>query len=197
MVRAWCELDAATSSDALLMNIFCYPRVLAEARLPALLGISRGCEAQFGYRPELPLVVGRRGKALKDRSEIDMRLGPLLVEAKLTEADFQFAPLRLLERYPAFDEVFERDCLEVTARGVRSYQLLRGVLIARALDYGFCVIVDGRRPELAEAWFGVIRAVREVELRTRLRLLTWQEIAMTLPEPLRAFLAGKYGIESA
>jgi hypothetical protein len=195
-VREWHELDAATSSDALLMNIFCYPRVLADSRLPALLGVARGLEPVFGFRPELPLVTGRRGKPLKDRSEIDMQFGPLLVEAKLTETDFQYAPLRLLERYPAFDEVFDRDCLEISARGVRSYQLLRGVLIARSLGDYFCVIVDRRRPELTEAWFTVIRAVRDFELRTRLRLLTWQEIAATLPLQLRVFLATKYGIEA-
>ena len=144
----------------------------------------------------MPLTTGRRGKQLKERSEIDMSLGSLLVEAKLTEADFQFAPLRLLERYPAFDGVFDRDCLEITVRGVRSYQLLRGVLIAKALDRGFCVIVDRRRPELMEAWFAVIRAVRDFELRTRLRLLTWQEIAGTLPSSLQDFLEVKYGIEA-
>ena len=198
MVRAWNELDAATSSDALLMNIFCYPRVLAEARLPALLGVPRGSEAVFGVRPKLPLVSGKRGRPLKDRSEIDMQLGPLLVEAKLTEADFQFAPLPLLERYPAFSEVFDRNRLEITARGMRSYQLLRGVLIANCLrQCSFCVITDRRRPELMEEWFEVISAVRDFELRTRLRMLTWQEIAATLPIPLQMFLAAKYGIEAS
>jgi len=83
-IRAWCELDAATSSDALLMNIFCYPRVLATPRLPALLGVAMGLEPVFGYRPAIPLGVGRRNQPLRDRSEIDMRLGPLLIEAKLT-----------------------------------------------------------------------------------------------------------------
>jgi hypothetical protein len=103
--------------------------------------------------------------------------------------------LRLLERYPAFDEVFDREALELTARGVRSYQLLRGVLIAHGLvDSSFCVMLDRRRPELIEACFAVIRAVRDCRLRTRLRLFTWQEIAAELPQPLQQFLACKYGI---
>ena|ERR1700741_5062875 len=35
------ELDCATSSDALLMNIFCHPRVLSRKPLRALLGIGK------------------------------------------------------------------------------------------------------------------------------------------------------------
>src|SRR5665213_3735229 len=33
------ELDCCASSDALLMNIFCYPRVMARPELCALLGV--------------------------------------------------------------------------------------------------------------------------------------------------------------
>jgi hypothetical protein len=189
-VRAWCELDTATSSDALLMNIFCYPRVLSGGKLPALLGVEPGLRPEFGFQPRLA-----RERELIDRTEIDMRLGSLLVEAKLTEADFQTAPLRLLERYPAFDRVFEREALAVGARGVRSYQLLRGVLAAEELGGCFAVLCDRRRPDLIEAWHSVMRAVRSYELRTRLKLHTWQEIAAALPLPLRVFLAEKYGVE--
>ena len=34
----WMELDTSTSSDALLMNIFCYPGVLRDRRILALVG---------------------------------------------------------------------------------------------------------------------------------------------------------------
>src|ERR1700722_17325117 len=37
--RPWCELDSSTSSDALLMNIFCTPGVADSARLRDALGI--------------------------------------------------------------------------------------------------------------------------------------------------------------
>ncbi len=187
-VRSWRELDTATSSDALLMNIFCYPRVLTP-RLCALLGVASGNQPEFGYRPRIELARG-----LTDRTEIDMRLGPLLVEAKLTESDFQVAPLRLLERYPNFATTFDRDLLEVTSRGVRSYQLLRGVLAAQAEDANFCVLCDARRPDLIEAWYAIMRAVGSFDLQARLRLLTWQELAAVLPQPLADFLDAKYGI---
>jgi hypothetical protein len=182
-------LDSATSSDALLMNIFCYPRVFTP-RLCSLLGVESGREPEFGHHPRLEL-----DRKLLDRTEIDMRLGNLLVEAKLTEADFQFAPLRLIERYPAFNDLFDREALTITRRGVAGYQLIRGVLAAYQEEARFCVLLDARRPDLIEAWYAVIRAVRSYQMQSRLRLLTWQEIAATVPAPLRAFLANKYGIE--
>jgi hypothetical protein len=187
--RAWRELDTATSSDALLMNIFCYPRALYGARLTALLGISAGLEPIFGYRPCTP-----RHRDLSDRTEIDMRLGHLLVEAKLTESDFQTAPLRLLERYTDFDNVFDRADLPRARNGVGSYQLVRGILAAYVEQATFCVFLDARRPDLIEAWYATLRAVRSYTLQSRLRLLTWQELAPTLPRPLQLFLDEKYGI---
>jgi CRISPR/Cas system CMR subunit Cmr6 (Cas7 group RAMP superfamily) len=39
-----------------------------------------------------------------------------------------------------------------------------------------------------------MRCVRDVELRTRCKMLTWQELAEVLPERLREYLAEKYGI---
>ncbi len=187
--HAWHELDTATSSDALLMNIFCYPRVLATPRLPALLGVDPGLEPIFGFHPQIP-----RARQLKDRTEVDMQLGNLLVEAKLTEANFQTAPLSLLERYTAFTSVFDPDLLPRQGPAVASYQLLRGVLAAHHHQCRFAVFVDAHRPELIHSWLAVIRAVRSYDLQSRLRLLTWQEIAATLPAPLQLFLANKYGI---
>ncbi len=194
-VRSWCELDAATSSDALLMNVFCYPRVLHTARLCSLLGVAPGTAPIFGYHPKIPVQPAYSAAPhFPDRTEVDMRLGPLLVEAKLTESDFQFAPARLLERYPGFTAIFDRDLLHFTARGVRSYQLIRGVLAAHSEEALFCVLLDSRRADLLEDWYGILRAVRSPILQARLRVLTWQEIAATLPLVIRTFLEVKYGI---
>jgi hypothetical protein len=82
----WMELDCANSSDALPMNIFCYRRVLRNPAMSALLGIDAFEAPEFGFRPAIPL---RNEKT--DRTEVDMKIGNLLVEAKLTETDFQTA----------------------------------------------------------------------------------------------------------
>jgi len=183
------ELECATSSDALLMNIFCYPGVLRRAGVCALLGIERGLQPEFGFRPRVAL-----GDGKVDRTEIDMKLGGLLVEAKLTEGDFQRAPMQRLERYRGWAEVLDVERLVVRDGVMQSWQLIRCVLAARACGLRFAVLCDGRRPDLADRWFEVMNAVREAETRTWLGMVTWQELARTLPQRLQAFLDEKYGI---
>lgn len=185
----WMELDCAASSDALLMNVFCFPGALESAAVRALLGIERGALPEFGVKPRTPLLANKR-----DNTEIDMRIGKLLVEAKLTESDFQTARPALVERYRDLEEVFDADELPHRAGRVLGYQLIRGTLAAHATGGDFCVLCDARRPDLAELWYRVIRAVRPFDLRCRLKLLTWQELAAAAPPELANFLADKYGI---
>jgi hypothetical protein len=183
------ELDCANSSDALLMNIFCYPKVLHRPELCALLGIEPALDPDFGFRPSIPRLNGHI-----DRTEIDMRLGTLLVEAKLTESDFQSAPLGRLANYPQLNDVFDVERLPAANGRVHSWQLIRGVLAAHAADASFLVFCDRRRADLIDRWFAVMGTVVSSALRTRLGLLTWQEVAATLPARLQQFLEEKYGI---
>lgn len=82
----------------------------------------------------------------------------------------------------------------LTTPGYASYQLIRNVLAAHALGLRFAVLLDQRRSDLLEAWFQVLAAVRSAELRTRLLVLTWQELSIVLPAELAEFLDQKYGI---
>ena len=186
------ELEAATSSDALLMNVFCYPGMLRRAGVVRLLGVDAGLVPLFGERAQVPLAHGT-----VDRTEVDVRLGDLLLEAKLTESGFQTARPGLVKRYRDVDLCFDEDELPRTATGdFQSYQLLRGVLAASALNCRFAVVLDRRRTDLVERWFEVLRAVRGSDLRSRLQMVSWQELAVAAPETVRTFLAGKYGIEA-
>jgi hypothetical protein len=235
--RRWRELDSSMSSDALLMNVFCTPGVAESPAIQAMLGVDNGAQpildAQpiFGWKARVPLANGRF-----DRTEVDLRFGSLLAEAKLTETDFQSRSAAIVESYRDFDEVFDRERLPrteiATARwmqasefpenasqelesvvgdpalfspvessfrspgeeGYAGYQLIRNVLAAHATDSSFCVIHDERRPDLREAWFEVMSAVKSAELRVRLKVLTWQELAALLPAELQEFLDLKYGI---
>lgn len=237
--RKWRELDSSMSSDALLMNIFCTPGVIDSAPLRRMLGIdSHDAPPVFGWKARVPLANGR-----VDRTEVDMRWGNLLVEAKLTESDFQCRESALVESYRDLDEVFDRALLprvpmrirrrrqavefaeqftqeweapgkdseevahafqsEIEARadaeqpwssGYASYQLIRNVLAAHAAESSFCVIHDHRRPDLADAWFEIMRAVKTANMRARCKVLTWQELAPWLPPRLCGFLDRKYGI---
>ena len=229
--RKWRELDSSMSSDALLMNVFCMPGVPESMAVRRMLGVDGEEAPQFGWKARTPLANGRF-----DRTEVDMRWGLLLVEAKLTESDFQTCRPEMVEAYRDFDEVFDRELLprtpiaigrrkqsiefpedysqeeirvaaeewtphvwEVppqTIDGYASYQLIRNVLAAHATGTSFCVLYDERRPDLREAWFEVMAAVKNAALRVRLKALTWQELAAALPEALQEFLANKYGIGS-
>ena len=126
-----------------------------------------------------------------------MRLDPLLVEAKLTESDFQSARPGLISRYRDLEVVFDLSELPLRDGKYRGYQLIRGTLAAYATGCSFCVFCDSRRADLVKGWYAVMRAVRSAELRCRLKLLTWQELATALPDDLQRFLADKYGIFSA
>ena len=184
------ELDSSNSSDALLMNIFCHPETLAGSQVRLLLGIDQEAGTVFGYKPGVPLRSGRR-----DCTEIDLKLGDLLIEAKLTEYDFQSAPRKLIDRYRDLQDVFHLDALDISDGPVVSYQLIRGVLAAYASPgQRFCVLCDARRPDLIAAWHRVMRAVWVYDLRCRLLLLTWQELTAALPSSLQPFLEDKYGI---
>jgi hypothetical protein len=240
--RKWRELDSCMSSDALLMNVFCAPRVAEAPAVRRMMGIAEDAALNFGWKARVPLASG-----LFDRTEVDMRWGDLLVEAKLTEGDFQTRAAKIVEGYRDFDMVFDRELLpraevaltrrkqavefaeeftqewedvaglsaneasavagefhaglvagaeERAPREVRyrSYQLIRNVLAAYAAGARFCVICDARRPDLREAWFRVMAAVRNAEMRTRCLILTWQELASVAPVGLREFLNVKYGI---
>lgn len=185
----WKELDSSMSSDALLMNVFCFPGVAQSQTLALKLGFEVAEVPEFGFRAGIP-----RDDRRVDRTEIDMKLGTLLAESKLTEADFQTQRPALVESYRDLGEVFDGESLPRLNGHYVSYQLIRNVLAAHHLGCSFCVLLDARRPDLIEAWFAVMRCVRIVDLRTKCKVLTWQELSGILPEELQRFLDQKYGI---
>ncbi len=186
------ELDCAISSDALLMNIFCAPATLRSAALRSLLRVERGTQPAFGVRVYTPLRGG-----YDDRTEVDMQLGDLLVEAKLGESGFQTARAGLMDRYCEFETVFDLERLPRMRGQFCSYQLLRGVLAAVHHDCRFAIFCDVRRPDLRDDWASVLACIHSSELRSRMLLITWQEIAACLSRPLQQFLGEKYGVFKA
>lgn len=97
-----------------------------------MLGTEVGDVPEFGFRPLIPLTSG-----FVERTEIDMKLGSVLFEAKLTESDFQSQKASIVEGYRDLKQVF--DCRKLARRGQEyvSYQLLRNVLAAYALNLSF------------------------------------------------------------
>jgi hypothetical protein len=177
------------SSDALLMNIFCYPGITKRREISSILGTGIGDLPEFGFKPRIPLTSG-----FVERTEIDMKLGSVLFEAKLTEADFQRQNAAIVEGYRDLEEVFEVNDLPRRGQMYVSYQLLRNVLAAQALDLSFCLLLDARRPDLIEDWYEILRCIRTAELRSRCKVVTWQGLVPYLPPRLQKFLDLKCGI---
>jgi hypothetical protein len=190
------ELDSCTSSDALLMNIFCHPSTIANPAIARLFGLKSLPVPRFGFQPHLPLAEGK----LESRStEIDLYLksddgSQVIVEAKLTEKDFTQCSKSRIEGYRDFSDVFDSTALPAPGDYYKHYQLLRNVLAAEHLGASFFLLCDRRRQDLLDAWEAVSRAIKLPELRNRCAMLTWQEIAAASTSDLREFLAEKYGI---
>jgi hypothetical protein len=125
---------------------------------------------------------------------MDLRLGNLFIEAKLTENGFQSAPPALVHRYRDLETVFDVSRLPMHRGKYRSYQLIRGALAIHAHGGNFAVFCDQRRPDLRDDCFAVMAAVASAELRCRMSVVTWQELAATMPRSVRGFLAEKYGV---
>jgi len=101
-----------------------------------------------------------------------MRLGTVLFEARLTEGGFQTQDATLVKQYCCFEDVFDYGELPKTKGSYISYQFIRNVLAADALDLSFCLLVDARRPDPIEDWYRIVRCIRSAALRTRCRVHT-------------------------
>ena len=185
------ELDSCTSSDSLLMNVFCYPDLFQHVSFARLMGIVAMAKPDlvFGFKPGVPL--SRSGP---DATEVDLKIEDVLIEAKLAERDFTQKPCYAVERYSDFRRVFEPSSLKTQDGHYLHYQLIRNVLAAYHLDSRLMLICDARRCDLIEATRTVLSAIRCPNLHEKCGIVTWQEIARCAPEGLRSFLRDKYNI---
>lgn len=182
------ELDSSNSSDALLMNCFCYPGS-AERILRGCLKMTPTGPVEFGVGGKAPL---RNGNL--DTTELDMRIGNIVCESKLTESDFTSKRASVVEAYRDICDVFDPGMLPRVKGDYQSYQLIRNVLVAAAHGYDLVVLCDGRRPDLLRHWWTVHAAIRDPGLRAHSHFLLWQEVTEACPGPLREYLRQKYGL---
>jgi len=182
------ELDSSNSSDALLMNCFCFPGAVGQ--ILEGLGLPRQDDTpEFGFKAQLLLTDGTT-----DRTELDLKLGNLIFEAKLTESDFTSCSKSHLFHYRDFLSVFPADLLPSSGNDFEGYQLIRNVLAAAHHTASLFVLADQRRPDLLQEWWAVHAAIKEPGLRVRCGFRTWQQVAAASPSALAAFLYTKYGV---
>lgn len=179
------EMQSSNSSDALLMNIFCYPDMMRWKSLAKLLGIYRIEKPVFGW--EADFINESKGH----RTEIDMKIGNHIFEAKLTEPDFTKCSLDKVKGYIDYEKVFDNDKLEKNGY-IEVYQLVRNILTAYKENFTFTLIVDERRTDLLREFIYTRDSIKIDELKNKIKFITWQEISFNIGKELKEYINKKY-----
>jgi hypothetical protein len=192
------ELQSSNSSDALLMNIFCHPKIKSWKGIQTLLKIDAAFELAFAHYPGVLLK-----NESKDSTEVDLfiKSGDKLIycESKLTEGDFVYKPKAHFERYKNIKKVFDIDRLPVVRGEIANYQLVRNILAAHEVENNngyFYLFCDMRRPDLAKSFFETVSCIESMDLRNRCKIYYWQDIAAFCGKSLQEYLKNKYGINA-
>lgn len=180
------EMQSSNSSDALLMNIFCHPRFPSWTGAMRLLGIKDATDIRFGWNPYFV------NEDPAFRTEIDLKIGQGIFEAKLTESGFTEKALADVELYEGFAETFEAKGLLNSEGYIDNYQLVRNILTAKKYDMAFTLLVDQERTDLIRCLFETTKCIMDIKIRQKVRFVTWQEIAAASGAELKDFLLQKY-----
>lgn len=189
------EMQSSNSSDALAMNIFCYPNINKYKGLKDLLDVQSFSTIEFGFMAKVLKKI--EGKEAKDSTEVDIRINKEIVcECKLTEESFTEKDKKSVESYIAFKDVFHIDRLMQNQNSYYNYQLIRNILAANQHKSRFILFTDMRRPDLAKSFYQTIRCIKDdyLQLRTNCEIIYWQDIAKVVGKDLKDFLKEKYGI---
>jgi hypothetical protein len=188
-VRGALEMQSSNSSDALLMNIFCYPDIGKWKGVADLLGV-RPEDPEFGFKAR----VAKDGTD-GDETEIDMAIGDCFVEAKLTEKDFCRKHACEVLKYTALENVFHVDMLSMCDEYFDDYQVIRNLLAAIQHGKRHLLICDERRSDLVLKYSRTVCCLRDRFDRARCGVVFWQDLARASGRPLRSFLEDRYGLE--
>ena len=180
----------SNSSAVLLMNIFCYPRVAKTKGIRKLLGLPEWVQPKFEVTAGVRRHPARNRNDEIDNTQLDMVIGDVIIEAKLTEADFGTSDEP--PNYYGFETVFHVNMLHQQGKKFKNYQLIRNVLAARQMKKRFFLICDYRRPDLIRDYLELIKCIRSYADRNLCNLLTWQDICRRAPRDLKKYLLEKY-----
>ena len=182
------EMQSSNSSDALLMNIFCHPKLISW----------KGVIDVLGFKPENPTfgfkaLVEKKGTD-GDETEIDMVIGNYFVEAKLTEAGFTKKNVDEVNKYEKLDKHFHSNCLPVQDGCYQNYQIIRNLLAAIQHQKHHMLLCDDRRPDLVRSYMEIVCCLRGPHIRKTCRVVFWQEVQRACGKSLGFFLQSRYGI---
>lgn len=189
------EMQSSNSSDALAMNVFCYPDFTKWDGVKKLFKVQDFPSIEFGFKAKVHKI---NGKAIDgDETEVDVFVNKsIIIECKLTEEGFTKKSKAEVDKYKNFSSVFHTDKLLQSDTKYFNYQLIRNILAAHQHDCRFILICDMRRPDLANSFCQTVRCIqdRHLDLRTNCEIIYWQDIAQVVGKDLKDFLKEKYGI---
>lgn len=177
------EMQSSNSSDALLMNIFCFPKILKWKGVIDLLSIDIEHGIEFGKK------FYEEGQYM---AEVDMKIGNSIFEAKLTETDFEEETFEKIDNYKDFKLVFDKNLLPKSQENYLNYQLIRNILVAYYNNFSFTLLCDETRIDLIKSLFEVTAAIKIDNLRRRVSFVTWQEIINVCGKELKDYITEKY-----
>lgn len=179
------ELQSSNSSDALLMNFFAHPKIQTWKSLRDLLSIDESDSIEFGWCPSFPI------ETKNYRSEIDMKIGNVIFEAKLIEGGFTHKKLDVVLGYPNVENIIDLQEF-IKDDFVTNYQLIRNLLAAEKHGSKFYLLLDESRTDLIREFYKVKFAIKDKSLAHRFNFVSWQELASNVGRNLRDYIIVKY-----
>ena len=178
------EMQSSNSSDALLMNFFAHPKIKEWKSLRDLVSINQSDNIEFGWNPTF-------SNETNHKTEIDMKIGDSIFEAKLTEKDFTEKELRVVLAYSNIENII--DLRGLTNNSVVSnYQLIRNLLTVDKYGCKFNLLIDETRIDLIREFYKVKCAIKNSYLSDNFNFITWQEISNCVGLDLKNFITEKY-----
>lgn len=182
------EMQSSNSSDALLMNIFCHPKLVSWKSVHNVLDF-KPTSPCFGFKA-LVQKQGTNG----DKTEIDMEIGNYFVEAKLTESGFTSKEITEVKKYKKLNQHFHVNCLPTQNDCYHNYQIIRNLLAAIQHKKRHMLLCDERRPDLVRSYMETVCCLRDQDVRKKCRVVFWQELQRACGKDLGQFLKTRYGI---
>lgn len=182
------EMQSSNSSDALLMSIFCHPKIASWKGVSDLVGCPVD-SPRFGFK-----ALVRKHGTDGDATEIDLAIGDCLIEAKLTEKDFTEKDVADVSQYTDLASLFHIESLPVRNGRYQNYQVIRNLLAAIQHEKRQILLCDERRPDLVRSYLETVSCLKDVQHRQRCRVIFWQEIARASGAELVTYLKARYGI---
>lgn len=179
------EMQSSNSSDALLMNFFAHPKIKEWKSLRVLISIDQSDNIEFGWYPVFA------NETTTHKTEIDMKIGNSIFEAKLTEKDFTQKDLKVVLTYSNIQNII--DLKDFTNNNIVSnYQLIRNLLTAEKYNFKFNLLIDESRTDLIREFYKVKSAIKVKSLQDNFNFLTWQEISNSVGLDLKNYITEKY-----